>query len=171
MPLTREKNPRPEKTRFTSETGQSGEVFQGPSGNQPELLGPSGWASPAACAGGWGFWRSLWGFLSRTGRGSTPRLCSAARKDTSSISTMILQVSMLKPSDLMSWPRRQRMMGKSLGGGAAVLSRGPPPPPGQKRLCVPLGQGPLHPLLVARGLAGSEGTERNVYLLCQPVSL
>lgn len=28
-------------------------------------------------------------------------------KDTSSMSTMILQVSMLKPSDLISWPGRQ----------------------------------------------------------------
>lgn len=37
----------------------------------------------------------------------TPCLSSAAWKDTSSMSTMILQVSMLKPSDLMSWPVRQ----------------------------------------------------------------
>lgn len=57
--------------------------------------------------------------LSRTGGGS------AARKDTSSMSTMILQVSMLKPSDLMSWPRKQRKSDGKIPRGCAV-PRNPP---------------------------------------------
>ena len=47
----------------------------------------------------------------------SPSLCPRGLlKDTSSMSTMILQVSMLKPSDLISWPRIKRSVrGASCG--------------------------------------------------------
>lgn len=49
------------------------------------------------------------------------------------MSTMILQVSMLKPSDLMSWPRRKSKSDGKIPG--AALSRGPPPPDRNACLC------------------------------------
>ena len=51
----------------------------------------------------------------------SPSLCPRGLlKDTSSISTMILQVSMLKPSDLISWPRRQKKCERSILWSSAV---------------------------------------------------